>query len=485
MCHHYGNYNPQKRMNTRFRSYKPSASCSNRPLQSMRTGILISLLLTVLFQACTVQPTDDVQPVTFGGKPADQYSGDVATKWAALQLVLTKNTPGFSPPVAARALGYAGIAMYEATVPGSGTQKSLVGQLQGLSSLPVPETGKTYNWALSANAAQAAILRTLYPTTSAANKATIDSLESALRSQFKDGDELVNERSATFGRQIADALYEWSKSDGGHAGYDHNFPTNFVVPVGPGMWQPTENGVKIPMQPYWGTVRTFIKVNNELPMPKPLPYSTDTKSEVFNQYLDVYKKSKSLTQTEKEISLWWSDNPGDSFTPPGHSYNLGRIAIINTRANLAKATETFARTGISVNDAFILCWRCKFTYNNIRPYTYVRLAIDPKWEPFWPAPPFPGFPSGHATQSSSAATVLTDLYGENFAFTDDSHVGRINDPVRNTAFKARSFTSFAQSAQESADSRFYGNIHTLQDNATGLVEGKKIGANVNALNWKK
>ena len=152
---------------------------------------------------------------------------------------------------------------------------------------------------------------------------------------------------------------------------------------------------------------------------------------------------------------------------------------------MAKAAESFARTGIAVADAFVLCWRCKFLYNNLRPYTYVRLAIDPAWVPFWPAPPFPGFPSGHATQSSSAATVLAAMYGNNFAFTDDSHVGRPRDPMRNTEFKARSFTSFAQTAQESADSRFYGNIHTLQDNATGITEGKKIGANVNALAWSK
>ena len=448
--------------------------------------ILVALCLLTLLQACRIQPADDVAPaLPFGGKTTDQYASDVATKWAALQLKITKTTNGFSPPVAARAFGYAGVTLYEAVVPGVADRKSLAGQLQGLSALPMAEAGKNYNWALSANAAQAAILRSLYPNTNAASKATIDSLEKALQTQFKDADETVNQRSVDFGKQIAGAVFAWSKTDGGDAGYDHNFPTNFVVPTGPGMWQPTENGIKIPMQPYWGSVRTFVKANNELPMPKPLPYSTDTKSATFGQYLEVYTKSKTLTQTEKEIALWWSDNPGDSFTPPGHSYNIARIAIISSKANLAKAAETFARTGIAVADAFILCWRCKFTYNNLRPYTYVRLAIDPTWVPFWPAPPFPGYPSGHATQSSSAATVLTALYGENFAFVDDSHVGRINDPFRDVKFKARSFKSFTESAQESADSRFYGNIHTRQDNETGLTEGKKIGANVNALAWGK
>ncbi|GAB3952353.1 hypothetical protein GCM10028805_34220 [Spirosoma harenae] len=375
--------------------------------------------------------------------------------------------------------------MYEAVVPGIGNRKSLAGQLQGLTTLPLAESAKIYNWAVSANAAEASILRSLFPTTSAANKTLIDSLETALLTTFQDTDETVNQRSIEFGKKIADALFEWSKTDGGDAGYTRNFPASYVVPVGAGLWQPTENGQKIPMQPYWGKVRTFVKANETLPMPKPLTHSTDVKSAVFNQYLDVYNKSKSLTQTEKEIAVWWADNPVETFTPPGHSYSLARIAVNTSKANLAKAAETFARTGIAVADAFTLCWRCKYTYNNLRPFTYVRLAIDPAWLPFWPAPPFPGYPSGHATQSSSAAEVLTAVYGESFAFTDDSHVGRAKDAARNIDFKARSFTSFHQAAQESADSRFYGNIHTRQDNETGLAEGKKIGANVNALAWEK
>ena len=449
-------------------------------------ALLITATLIILIQACRIQPTDDVQPTPIaGGKPADQYNNDVATQWAALQLKLTKTTPGFTPPVASRAYGYAGITMYESVVPGLATHKSLVNQLQGLTALPQVEPKQTYNWALSANAAEAAMIRSLFPTTNAANKIKIDSLETVLTTTFKDADEAVNQRSIDFGKRIAAALFDWSKTDGGDAGYTRNFPASYAVPTGGGLWQPTENGQKIPMQPYWGSNRTFVKANNDLPMPKPLAYSTDVKSAVFNQYLDVYNKSKSLTQTEKEIAVWWADNPAETFTPPGHSYSLARIAILTAKTNLAKAAETFARTGISVADAFVLCWRCKYVYNNIRPYTYVRLAIDPAWVPFWPAPPFPGYPSGHATQSSASATILTALYGENFAFTDDSHVSRIKDVARNVEFKARLFQSFTQAAQESADSRFYGNIHTRQDNETGLAEGKKIGANVNALVWRK
>lgn len=450
-----------------------------------RYGAQAAIVLFLFLEACRTQPVDPTETGIPLGKTADLYTADVATSWAGLQLKLTKTTPGFSPVVAARAYGYAGLTMYEAVVPGIKDRQSLVGQLQGLTSLPKPELNKEYNWALSANKAEATIIRALYPTTSTTNKASIDSLEQALLNEYKDTNDEINQRSITFGEQIANALLEWSKSDGGHEGYTRNFPASYTVPTGPGLWKTTENGQKIPMQPYWGTNRTFIKANNDLPMPKPLPYSTDAKSAFFQQYLDVYTKSKNLTDTEKEISVWWSDNPGESFTPPGHSYSIAKIAVQTAKSSLDRAVEAFARTGIAVNDAFILCWRCKYAYNNLRPYTYARLAIDPNWIPFWPAPPFPGYPSGHATQSSAAATVMAGLYGESFAFTDVSHVGRPNDPLRNIAFKARSFKSFEQAAQESADSRFYGNIHTHQDNETGLTEGKKIGANINSLKWNK
>jgi hypothetical protein len=198
----------------------------------------------------------------------------------------------------------------------------------------------------------------------------------------------------------------------------------------------------------------------------------------------VYDKNITLTATEKEIAVWWADNPGDTPTPPGHSYSIANIAIKKAGVGLGKAAEAFARTGIAVADAFILCWKCKYTYMNERPYTMVNRMIA-KWTPFWPAPPFPGYMSGHATQSSASAEVLTAMFGENFAFTDNSNEGMGIETKTNTPYKVRSFSSFRAAAEESAMSRFYGGIHTKQDNEIGLQEGKKVGVNINALKFNK
>lgn len=140
---------------------------------------------------------------------------------------------------------------------------------------------------------------------------------------------------------------------------------------------------------------------------------------------------------------------------------------------------------MAVADAFINCWKWKYQFFSERPNTFIPDHIDPLWESFWPEPPFPAFPSGHAIQAAAAATVLTDLYGNSFAFTDSAHVGRPRDELRNTDFTARKFDSFWAVAEETANSRFYGGIHCPQDNEAGLIKGKEIGANINALHWTK
>ncbi|MBD2715252.1 vanadium-dependent haloperoxidase [Microvirga sp. STR05] len=437
------------------------------------------VVLALLLQNCQ----SDKETAAPESVPATSYTAEVADKWAKLTLQLVRTSPGFTPPVTARALGYAGLTMYESVVAGIPGRRSMAGQLQDLSSLPQPEAGQVYNWQLSANAAQASILKALFANTTAASMARIDSLETALARQHAGTDEAVADRSGQYGRSVAQAIFTWSRTDGGHEGYNRNFPASFTPASALGDWQPTENGRTIPMQPYWGSNRTFLATDRNMPMPVPISYSSAPTSQYYAQYLEVYAKNRSLTQEEKEIAIWWADDPSETFTPPGHSYNLARILVNTTHADLGKATETFARTGIAVADAFILCWKCKYIYNNERPYTFVRRFIDPTWVPFWPAPPFPGFPSGHATQSAATAIVLEQLYG-NITFTDDSHVGRGRDIPRATDFRARTYHSFWETAEESALSRFLGGIHSRQDNEIGLREGRKIGQNVNALSWR-
>jgi hypothetical protein len=82
--------------------------------------------------------------------PADDEPSDVATVWFdTLYDVVTSEAAGF--PEAARIYGVSAVALYEAIVPGTLAHRSLVGQTDGLTSVPQPTAGRTYQWNLVAS----------------------------------------------------------------------------------------------------------------------------------------------------------------------------------------------------------------------------------------------------------------------------------------------------------------------------------------------
>jgi membrane-associated phospholipid phosphatase len=144
-----------------------------------------------------------------------------------------------------------------------------------------------------------------------------------------------------------------------------------------------------------------------------------------------------------------------------------------TGAPLVEQVDLQARLGIALADAFIGCWNAKFDYDLLRPVTYIRATMDPKWEPILITPPFPEYPSGHSTQSGAAAEVLTAFFGEDFAFEDATHL--------DDGLKPRQFSSFRAAAQEAGMSRLYGGIHFRSAIDQGLEQGRCIGRHVVAL----
>jgi hypothetical protein len=440
---------------------------------------LFFLLFSILLYSCQKKQT--IQ------------ENEVVLSWANLTLHLLKNTPANTPTFASRSLGYIGLTMYESVVQSSDNQKSMNGQLNGLADLPQKEKDKNYVWLASLNAAQAEILRSIYIQTSDENKAKIDSLEAFFYAYLNEDQEegKYNQadiaRAVKLGKEIAQHIFEWSKTDSGHRGYLRNFDKKLVFEQKKGGWQPplyAQSFSHFPLHPHWGKNRTFLKKDAEITTPDFIPYSEEKDSPYYQQFFEVYQKRKILTQEEKEIAIWWGDDPDETYTPPGHSYYLATLVVKAKNPPLAKSAETFARVGMAVADAFINCWKWKYQFFSERPNTYITKHIDSTWVSFWPDPPFPAFPSGHAIQASATATVLADLYGEKFSFTDSLHYGRRKDDLRNVAYKFRKFDSFWGVAEETAHSRFYGGIHTKQDNQAGLDKGKEIGQNVNGLKWK-
>lgn len=437
--------------------------------------IKVALIIIVLWLAAACRSA--------ASRPTAEYPADVATRWFELELKLIRDTPGFSPPVASRALGYAGVTLYQSVVAGMPEHNSLVGQLNELDKLPEPSRSRIYHWPAVANNALAALLRALFPTATAENLAAIDALEAELNTLYaSEAGQDVFDNSAEYGKELAAAVFEYSKSDGGHEGYTRNFPDIYLPPSDATLWKPTPPNYQAALQPYWGRNRPFVlNASRDCLVPTPTAYSEEDGSPFYAEAMEVYDTVKALTPEQEAIALFWADDPGATFTPPGHSISIATIVLRQEAADLAVAAETYARVGIAVSDAFIGCWYGKYTYNLIRPITYIQNFIDPDWntpnitDPVI-TPPFPEYPSGHSTQSGATATVLTALFGDNYAFTDDTHAPRL---------AARSFSSFNEAAQEAAISRLYGGIHYRPAIELGVEQGLCIGERVNGLAWRK
>lgn len=405
---------------------------------------------------------------------ADQYDAEVPTAWFDLARDLVRTTPGYSPPVASRAFGYAGIALYEALVPGIEDASSLRDVLIDMS--PVPAAGKNaaYHWPSVANSALASILRSLFPTARPERLAALGALETSFADRHRPGlPPGVFARSSQRGRDAAAAVFDWSTTDGGHEGYLRNFPP-YNPPVSPGFWVPTPPGFLPALQPFWGSNRCLAVANSAVCSPGDHPsYSEDPTSAFYGQALEVYETANHLAQEQTDIARFWSDDSALTATPPGHSVSIATEVLRNEAASLATAAETYAKVGIAVCDAFVACWHQKFAYNLLRPVTYIRRLIDPEWTPLLITPPFPEYTSGHSVQSGAAFQVLTDLFGEQYAFVDHTHDDRGLAPRR--------FGSFQEAGEEAAMSRLYGGIHYRAAVENGLTQGSCIGRTVSGL----
>ena len=428
--------------------------------------LLISSLLVVASCSDSVSPAPAANP----SPAAATYRAGVALSWMNLELRLVRLTPPVAALTFGRPFAYAGVAGYEAAVPGMAGYKSLGGQLNGLGALPAAEPAQTYNWALSANAALAAINRSLFANASPAGLAAVDSLEAANLAAFQGslGAE-ASRRSVDFGKQVAAAVFAWAKTDG------HDNVAPYTAPTGPGLWVPTPPQFSPAVFPNWGSCRPLVAGSGEAADPgPPLAYNTAPGSPFYNMATEVMSIAQTRTPEQTAIALFWNDVPnGRSFTPPGHWVSILAQVLARDGAALDQALFAHAKLGVCLNDALISSMKTKFVYNVLRPVTYIRATLgQPAWLPLIPTPAFPEYSANHATLSAAAGEALTEIYGPNYAFTDQSYV-----PFGQAA---RPYSSFEQAAAEAGLSRLYGGIHYRASVEKGLVQGKKVAQNIDA-----
>ncbi len=417
-------------------------------------------------------------------KTADAYSAEVATEWFSLALQLSQQTPGMSPPVVSRALAYLSLTLYESVVAGMPSHRSLAGQLNELQSLPLAQPDEALHWPTVAHSAMAGMTRMMFPHASAENKARIDLLERSLPQKLaRDFDpQLINAdmrtRSETFGKLMAMAVMTWARTDGGHEAWGplRRSQSNYVPPSGAGQWSPTPPSFAPALLPWWGEVRPFALADAQAcPAPPPPAYSEQAGSAFFRETEEVHRISQAATQEQRQVSLYWADDPLKTPTPPGHWSFIATDQLKENKASLARAAKVYARLHLAMADAMIATWKTKYATNLLRPVTAVQLMIDSQWVPtLMHTPPFPEYPSGHSVLSAAAAGVLENEFGSGTRFTDNTHNDRGWGP--------RSFASFRAAADEAAASRLYAGIHFRSGVEGGKVQGRCVSARVLGLN---
>ncbi len=395
---------------------------------------------------------------------ATALPGDVITSWLTMQLKLALTAPG-SPATSPRRYAYASIAAYESIVPGLPAYQSIAPQLNGLTGLPTVTAGQTYYWPACANAALAAMNRNFYPTTSAANKVSIDSLEAANTTQYlktRPADELA--RSADFGKKIAAVVFDWAKTDG------NDDATPYTPPVGFGLWVPTPPAFAAAAVPNWGKCRPIMASSGAgADQGPPIAYSESPTSAYYAQAKELYDISQTLTTEQKTIATFWPDNSWHDI--------LNQI-LLSRIAKLDVAATAFVQVSISVSDAQISLFKSKYFYNGLRPITYIRATLNqPTWNALITTPAHPEYPAGHSTTSGAAAQALTLVFGANYKFTDK--------PYNLPTFAPRSYNSFDEAAAEAGISRLYAGLHYRKTTEVSLVQGKVIANNVGKLKFKK
>jgi hypothetical protein len=460
-------------------------------IKSNRLAIFFACLLSLSGCNNELAETEEQELIAAGNarnhghlKQTKNFAADVVVQWLGVQTAMlyapSGNPFGFNP---SRYMAYCGVALYESVVPGMPAYQSLHGQLTDMPALPATQAGKAYHWPACANAALAEMTRNFFKTTSAYNAAAIDNLENELNDRYRTevGDEIF-ERSAGFGKAVANIIFEWSKTD------NASWPSSYNIPVGDGIWQ-SETGAA-PVNPFWGFNRLMVAGSLNNTVSPPLAYSTDPSSPYYKDMQEVYDVSQNLTHEQKLIAKYFNDsNPG--YPAGAHYISTLKHVLEQFSPALDKAALTYAKTGITLFDASTGSFKAKYEHWKERPFSFIRSLIDPNaipaWKSYLTTPGFPDFPSNHAVFSSSVAYVLSSLYGNQSPFTDASYEGVMVDLGNGPEnLGSRHYDSFNEMTQEISMSRLYGGIHYRYSCDEGMKQGKKIAENIdNTLKFLK
>ncbi len=403
------------------------------------------------------------------------------------------------PARASRAMAIVHIAMFEAINAVVPRYKSYAGVP------PIPRAS------MDAAMAQAArdTLVALFPSQSATFDQHLADELGAVRPR------LPREAGIELGHRAAAAILALRADDGSDLA-EPRLGVNFFTGNGPGNWRQDPIGHQpIAMGARWSEVKPFVLSSaSQFRIPPPPALDSVEYAVAFNE-AKAYGGDGVVTPTirsaeQTRIGTYWAYDGTPSLCAPPRLYNQVAMQIAaQLHTDTVDLARLLALINVAMADAAIAAWESKFYYNFWRPVTAIREADpgtgpmglgdfnaltsgDPAFTPLGaPAsnltgpnftPPFPAYPSGHATFGGALFETLRRFYGRDdiaFTFVSDELNGVTRDHDGNVRpLVPRSFQSFSQAEEENGQSRIYLGIHWSFDKSEGITLGRHVAGEV-------
>ena len=400
------------------------------------------------------------------------------------------------PGRASRAMAIVHIAMFDA-------MNAVTGDFESYTAVERPKGSIS----LDAAIAQAAhdTLVALFPSQSA----HLHSLLNEELSSVKDAKQ--KERGILLGSRAANVMMSLREGDGSElvepvVGRDH------ITSPMPGRWrQDPISLIPLALGAYWSKCAPFVVESSQQFRCPPFP------SMASPEYAAAYNEVKSLggdavhtptarTPDQTVAGIYWAYDGTPSLCAPPRLYNQITVVIADQRGTTGlELARLLALVNVAMSDATLTCWESKYYYDIWRPVTGIRESDagtgptgmgdgndatvgDPLFYPLGaPAsnlngpnftPPFPAYPSGHATMGGALFQTLRRYYGTDeipFTFVSDELNGVTRD---NTGairpLVPRSFANLSQAEEENGQSRIYLGIHWSFDKNEGITMGRRV-----------
>lgn len=278
--------------------------------------------------------------------------------------------------------------------------------------------------------------------------------------------------------------------------------------VGPGEYEPsgafgewTAPVGTVALGSQWGTyARPFTcpAPPGTISFPLPPAFNSPEYAVAFNQVKAIGGNGTTTPTArspwETETGLYWAYDGTPSLCAPPRLYNQVAVKVLSEHiTTFMDFAKSLTLVNVSMADTAVYAWYWKYYFKIWRPTSAIQDPASSTTNPSTPhdttwtdygaphpnapnfVPPFPAYPSGHASFGGSLFQVLRDEVGDvPFTFTSDE----LNGTIPGRPLAPRSFISLSQAEDENGFSRIPLGIHFIFDKTAGIQLGQDVADEV-------